>query len=119
MLNLNIDLYWEARGRPKGSVNKVKTDGVHLPGSSIAKRTTTFRKASALRKDAWKTWLTIYESETHALLERSRKATVRCPECQTNVAKDSFINHRLKQGQGCSAQDPKLKMSFWPVDNYL
>ena len=67
MLNLNIDIHRKARGQPKVSVNKV--DGVHLPGSSISKWTTTFRKASALRKDAWKAWLTIYESETHALLE--------------------------------------------------
>ena len=37
----------------------------------------------------------------------------------TNVEKNSFLNHRLKQGQGCSAQDPKLKMSNWPVNNYL
>ena len=69
------------------------------------------------RRNDWQEWVKHYKMQTENLIKKSRKPELKCPECEVNVSKSSFLKHRTERG--CINIDPKLKMGNWTLENYL
>jgi len=104
------------RGRGKGG-KRMGIRGGLVSKDSLPPRGKTVIDAKKHRRNDWQEWVKNYKIQTEKMIKKSKKKEIKCPECEENILKQSFIKHRTERG--CMNLDPKLRMGNWDLGNYL
>ena len=104
------------KGRGKGG-KRMGIRGGLVSKDCLPPRGKAIIDAKRNRRNDWQEWVKNYKMQTENLIKKARKTELKCPECEENISKSSFLKHRTERG--CINLDPKLKMGNWTIENYL